>query len=125
MAGHGAPDGSGADGLRVRILDLSGGAEEGITEEIGGFQDLEASNAFARAYVRDSIERCREPGLSDKQVLEAWHTFGEDAVVLGAGDDAWQSGPELNDFAACPSTTSERDWRSLDPRRHDPDEEDS
>lgn len=79
-----APEG----GWRVRILDLSGGAEDNIVEEVGGFPDLIQANAFARAYVRDSIERCRMPGLSAADILKAWFSFGEDAEVLEAGDQA-------------------------------------
>jgi hypothetical protein len=104
-------------GYRVRILDLSGGAEEGITEEVSGFADVAAANAFARAYVRDSLDRCRTRGADARAVLDAWFAFGEDAVVLGAGDEAWRSAAELADFAARPGTPRERDWRALDPRR--------
>src|SRR5689334_6165358 len=100
-----APEG----GWRVRILDLSGSAQDNITEEIGGFDTLMHANAFARRYVRDSVERCRVPGMSSKDVLEAWFAFGEDAVFVDAGASA-----------------EERDWRSLDPRRDefDPEEDD-
>ena len=111
-------------GWRVRILDLSGGAEEGITEEVGGFPDLEQANAFARAYVRDSLERCRAPGLSSRDVLDSWFAFGEDAQVLEAGDAGWRSANELHDMAARPASEAERDWRSLDPRREGDEEDD-
>ena len=77
-----APDG----GWKVRIMDLSGGAQDNITEEVGGFDTLMHANAFARRYVRDSIERCRVPGMSAKDVLEAWFAFGEDAVVGEVGE---------------------------------------
>lgn len=108
-----APEG----GWRVRILDLSGGAEDNIVEEVGGFPDLIQANAFARAYVRDSIERCRMPGLSAADILKAWFSFGEDAEVLEAGDQGWRSANELDDFAAHAATPMERDWRAFDPRR--------
>jgi hypothetical protein len=89
-------------GWRVRILDLSGGAEDNIVEEIGGFPTLMQANAFARSYVRDSVERCRDAGLnSSREVLDAWFAFGEDAEVIDAGESGWRSGA----------------WRSLDPRR--------
>ena len=110
-------------GWRVRILDLSGAAEEGITEEVGGFPDLEQANAFARAYVRDSLERCRAPGLSAKEVLDVWFAFGEDAQVIDAGDEGWRSANELHDMAARPARPVDRDWRSLDPRQDDEEEE--
>ena len=69
-----APDG----GWRVRILDLSGGAEDGIVEEIAGFPTLMQANAFASRYVRDSVERCRGPGMEARAVLQSWLAFGED-----------------------------------------------
>ena len=108
-----APEG----GWRVRILDLSGGADDNIVEEVDGFPTLMQANAFARAYVRDSVERCRMPGLSAREVLDAWFAWGEDAEVLDAGDGAWRSANELADFGDVPAREHERDWRTLDPRR--------
>ncbi|GFE92887.1 hypothetical protein [Acetobacter persici] len=108
---------------RVRIMDLSGGAEDNISEEVGGFHDLAHANAFARTYVRDSVERCRMPGSSAKDVLTAWMSFGEDALVIDAGESGWHSANELDDFAATRATPMERDWRALDPRRLVEDED--
>ena len=116
-----APDG----GWRVRILDLSGGAEDNIVEEIDGFPTLMHANAFARRYVRDSVERCRVPGASSKDVLDAWFAFGEDAVVIDAGEGAWRSAAELGTFVDQRAGAEERDWRSLDPRRMDLDDDDT
>ncbi|HET6305640.1 MAG TPA: hypothetical protein VFG12_00535 [Rhodopila sp.] len=110
-----APEG----GWRVRILDLSGGAQDNITEEVGGFATLMHANAFARRYVRDSVERCRVPGMSAKEVLEAWFAFGEDAIVIDAGDAGWKSATEIGDFADRRGGAEDRDWRALDPRRDD------
>ncbi len=115
-----APEG----GWRVRILDNSGGAEDGITEEIAGFLTLMHANAFCRAYVRDSIEICREPGLPSREVLNRWFAYGEDAQVIEAGDDGWHSANELADFADRPAPPDECDWRSIDPRLDEDDEED-
>ena len=106
-----------AGGWRVRILDLSGGAEDNIVEEVGGFATLMQANGFARRYVRDSVERCRTPGMSPAQVIETWFAFGEDAQVLEAGEGGWQSATELRDFADRPAAGEECDWRALDPRR--------
>ncbi len=116
-----APDG----GWRVRILDLSGGAQDNIVEEVAGFPTLMQANAFARRYVRDSVELCRASGMTTKQVLEAWFAFGEDAEVLDAGEGAWRSANELGDFVDHPAGTEERDWRALDPRRDEPDDDES
>jgi hypothetical protein len=115
-----APDG----GWRVRILDLSGGAEDNIVEEVAGFPTLMQANAFARRYVRDSVERCRVPGMDTKQVLEAWFAFGEDAEVVDAGEGGWRSATELSDFVDRRASAEDRDWRALDPRRMDADDDD-
>ena len=107
-----APEG----GWRVRIIDMSGGAEDNIVEEIKGFSTLMQANAFARAYVRDSVERCRVAGMAPREVLAAWFAFGEDAEVVDAPDDGWKSGNEMADFSERAAGREERDWRSLDPR---------
>jgi len=108
-----------AGGWRVRILDLSGASENNVVEEIPGFATLMQANAFARRYVRDSIERCRNPGASTREVLDAWFAWGEDAEVVDAGEQGWRSAAELHDFAARRAGEEERDWRALDPRRRD------
>jgi hypothetical protein len=106
------------EGYSVRIMDLSGGNGSDPVETIRGFQTLEHANAFARRYVRDSVDRCRTRGMKPDAVLAAWFAFGEDAEVLGGGDEAWRSANELNDFAARSARDSEeRNWRALDPRR--------
>ncbi len=114
-----------SEGWRVRIRDLSGGAQDNVVEEVGGFDTLMQANAFARRYVRDSVERCRGPGMSPKQILETWFAYGEDAEVIDAGDAAWRSANELGDFVDQPAGAEECDWRALDPRRigEDDDEE--
>ena len=104
-------------GWRVRILDQSADPSDNVTEEVAGFATLMHANAFARRYVRDSVEHCRQPGLSAKDVLSAWFAYGEDAVVVDAGDAGWKSANELGDFVDRPSGAEERDWRALDPRR--------
>lgn len=116
-----------AGGFAVRIMDLSGGNGADPVETIRGFRTLEHANAFARRYVRDSLERCRTAGMTPEEVIAAWFAFGEDAEVLGGKDDAWRSAAELNDFARRPvMDAEERNWRILDPRRDeaDADEED-
>jgi hypothetical protein len=114
-----APEG----GWRVRILDLSGGAEDNIVEEIKGFPTLMQANAFARRYVRDSVELCRTPGATGKAVLDVWFAFGEDAHAIDAGDDTWRSASELAAFAERPAAAEDRDWRALDPRSDELEEE--
>lgn len=110
-----APEG----GFVVRILDLSGASEDNVVEEIKGFPTMMHANAFARAYVRDSVERCRVPGTATREVLASWFAFGEDAEVVDSDDQGWRSANELDDFAAHPASEIERDWRVLDPRRED------
>lgn len=115
-----APDG----GWRVRIIDLSGASQDNIVEEIAGFPTLMQANAFARRYVRDSVELCRAPGLAPREVLAAWWAYGENAEVVDAGDAGWQSGTELSDFADRPAGDEDRDWRALDPRADEAGEDD-
>ncbi|MGG5818433.1 hypothetical protein [Falsiroseomonas sp. HW251] len=111
-------------GLAVRILDLSGANGSDPLEVVRGFVSVEHANAFARRYVRDSVERCRTAGMAPDQVLEAWFAYGEDAEVAGAGDDAWKSATELHAFAETrPADPEDRNWRVLDPRREEDDEE--
>lgn len=113
------------DGYEVRILDLSGANGADPVETVRGFRTLEHANAFARRYVRDSVDRCRQRGAKADAVLAAWFAFGEDAEVMGGGDQAWASAKELNDFAARPAgDAEERNWRALDPRRLEEDDED-
>ncbi len=110
-----APEG----GWRVRILDLSADSADNVLEIVSGFPTLMQANAFARRYVRDSVERCRLPGATPNEVLEAWFAFGEDAELVDEDEQGWRSANELHDFAARPGEEEERDWRALDPRRHD------
>ena len=113
-----------ARGIAVRILDLSGANGSEPVEEIRGFGSLGHANTFARRYVRDSVERCRGPGMAPPQVLEAWFAFGEDAEVIGAAEGAWSSKTELKDFSERPLREGEqRDWRAMDPRRAQDEEE--
>jgi hypothetical protein len=114
-----------AGGYAVRIRDLSGGNGSEPVETVRGFQTLEHANAFARRYVRDSVERCRASGMTPDQVLEAWFAYGEDAEIAGSEDQAWRSAAELHDFARTPVyDAEERNWRALDPRRDAEDDED-
>ena len=111
-----------AGGWSVRILDLSAPEAERVLDVIADFPTLMHANEFARRYVRDSVERCRAPGMNTKELLEAWFAWGEDAEVANAGDAGWQSGPELGSFADQPAGAEARDWRALDPRRLDPED---
>jgi len=111
-------------GLAVRIMDLSGANGSDPVETVRGFLSVAHANAFARRYVRDSLERCRSRGMAPEAVLDAWFAYGEDAEVVGAGDDAWRSATELRGFAeAKPGDVEERNWRVLDPRREEDDAE--
>lgn len=109
----------------VRIHDLSGDTGENVVEDIGPFATMDEANLFARRYVRDSVERCRAQGMDAKAVLDAWFAFGEDATVPEAGEAGWRSAIELHDFAARRAEPEDRDWRSLDPRLGEGDEDEA
>ena len=111
-------------GFEVRIMDLSGANGSEPVETVRGFTTLAHANAFARRYVRDSMERCRTAGLTADAVIAAWFAFGEDAEVTGGAEEAWRSAAELSDFAArAPLDAEERNWRAIDPRRDEPDDD--
>ncbi|MCT6880408.1 MAG: hypothetical protein M3Z67_08010 [Commensalibacter sp.] len=101
----------------VQIIDMSGEGEDRIVETIKGFYSIEHANAFARAYVRDSIEHCRLPRASHEEILKTWSNYGEDVEVLADPDMAWYSSSEINNFIENVATPMECDWRALDPRR--------
>lgn len=113
------------EGLEVRIMDLSDPDSAEPTEVVRGFTSLAHANEFAKRYVRDSVERCRVPRASAADVTAAWFAFGEDAVVAGVTEGAWQSANDLPAFAAAPPRDREAlNWRIIDPRRLDEDEDD-
>ena len=118
-----------AESVEVRIMDLSGGNGSDPVEVVRGFTSLAHANSFARRRVRDSVEFCRMGGMTPGQVTEAWFSFGEDAVVAPqegapALEGAWSSATELHAFAEQPCADSEeRNWRILDPRKLDDEEE--
>jgi hypothetical protein len=81
-------------GFAVRIRDLSGGNGAEPLETVRGFPTI------------------------------AWFAFGEDAEVIAKDQQVWNSGTEIRDFAATRSTDPEaRNWRVLDPRRHEDDDD--
>jgi hypothetical protein len=43
--------------------------------------------------------------------------------VIDAGESGWRSATELGDFVDNPAGSEDRDWRALDPRRIDADDE--
>jgi len=118
-----------AEGIEVRIMDLSGANGSEPLETVRGFSSLAHANAFARRYVRDSMEVCRPRGAGAEAARDAWFAFGEDAVVVGPEgatiEGAWSSGNELADFAAAPPRDREdRNWRMIDPRKLAAEEDD-
>lgn len=102
----------------VQIFDLSSEQKNKVTEVVAGFYSLEHANAFAKTYVRDSVERCRIPGASRQEIFDAWSVFGEDAKVVDSQEkENWDSSDSIMMFIENVATPMERDWRALDPRR--------
>ncbi|NVN31409.1 hypothetical protein HUK83_13850, partial [Endobacter medicaginis] len=96
----------------VRLIDLSAESDDDrVVETVSGFASPDHANAFARAYVRDSLERCRTGDEAASEVLGAWRAFGEDAEVVDASgevpDGAWHSTSEAATFAASPASPME------------------
>ena len=86
----------------------------GIGIEIGGntdgFADVTTAREFARRRIRDSLEELRAPDQDQKDLLQLWMIYGEDAWVIG---DDYRATSELNDFLVHPASGEERDWQAL------------
>ncbi len=102
-------------GWRVRILDLSGGAEDNI---VGGGRRLPDPDAGQR--LRPQL-RARQRGAVPAsracrraRCCDVWFAFGEDAEVLDAASRLAQR-RRAGRLLRHPASEEERDWRSLDP----------
>ncbi|CAI3929155.1 unnamed protein product [Commensalibacter communis] len=102
---------------KVHVFDLSSDAEDKVVEIIDGFYNEEHAIVFAHAYVRASVERCRIPGVTNQEIVDAWSAFGEDIKVMKKEETVWNSSDEIMSFVENVATPMECDWRSLDPRR--------
>ncbi len=84
----------------VLIIDMAHyDAEEEQT--IGGFQTFEAAKAYARRFVRRSVEDLRAPHQSAEELRRLWHVFGEDALVVG-GEERYAGSHDLDYFIKHP-----------------------
>ena len=102
-----------ADGTvpeRFAVLVIQPSTREEYT--IDGFPTQEAAIEFARRYTRDSLEESRQPGMTDRELREAWHLFGESACVIGGG---YLGSQEIDFFIAHPATAEERYWQAIQP----------
>ena len=99
------------EGYSVLIIDIfRHDPEEDYV--VSGFPTFELAREFARRWVRDSVEEQRQPGQSKEGLRRMWHTFGEDASVLG--DEPHYAGShELDYFVEHPATSEERDWQAV------------
>jgi hypothetical protein len=79
---------------------------------VSGFPTFELASEFARRWVRDSVEEQRQPGQSQEELRRMWHTFGEDASVLG-GEPHYAGSHELDFFIEHPARPEERDWQAV------------
>ncbi|CAI3926427.1 unnamed protein product [Commensalibacter communis] len=102
---------------KVHVFDLSSDAEDKVVEIIDGFYNEEHAIVFAHAYVRASVERCRIPGATNQEIVDAWSAFGEDIKVMKKEEIVWNSSDDIMSFVENVATPMECDWRSVDPRR--------
>jgi hypothetical protein len=94
----------------VLIIDMSYDEEKNFVVE--GFPAVELANEFARRRVRDSLEELRALNQTGEELRRLWHTFGEDASVLG-GEPHYAGSHELDYFIEHPATREERDWQAI------------
>lgn len=88
----------------VLIIDM---AHYDADEEhaVGDFQTFEAAKAYARRFVRRSVEDLRAPNQSAAELRRLWHSFGEDAVVVG-GEERYAGSHELEHFIEHPESNA-------------------
>ena len=87
-------------GFRVLIIDM-GRYDADEEQTVGPFQTFEEAKAYARRFVRRSVEDLRAPNQSDEELRRLWHSFGEDAVVVG-GEEGYAGSRELDHFIKHP-----------------------
>jgi nucleotide-binding universal stress UspA family protein len=84
----------------VLIIDMARYDAESESR-VGGFRSFEEAKAYARDFVRRSVEDLRAPGQSAEELHRLWHVFGEDAVVVG-GEERYAGSHDLGDFIRHP-----------------------
>jgi hypothetical protein len=94
----------------VQILEMSRYQDPEGEWQVPGFPTLELAREFARRWVRDSVEELRSAGQTREELRRLWHSFGDDALVLG-GNYAGYS--ELDFFIDHPASSEERDWAAI------------
>jgi hypothetical protein len=105
----------------VIVCDLFHAYDPDHEHVVHGFRTFGAAAEYARRRVRDSLEEMRRPGLSDGELRDLWHSFGEDARAVDAdGERTYTASAELDRFIAEPASVEERDWLSLQPISPEP-----
>jgi phage gpG-like protein len=84
----------------VLIIDM---AHYDADEEqaVGSFQTFEEAQAYARRFVKRSVEDLRAPNQSAEELRRLWYSFGEDAAVVG-GEERYAGSHELEHFIRHP-----------------------
>ena len=100
-----------SEGFSVLIIDMyHHDPEEDYV--VGGFPSFGLAREYARRRVRDSVEEYRAACRTREELRKMWHTFGEDASVLG-GEPLYAGSHELDFFIEHPATAEERDWQAV------------
>jgi hypothetical protein len=100
-----------SEGYSVLVIDMTYDPEKHFV--IAGFPTVDLANEFARRRVRDSVEELRAANQTREELRRMWHTFGEDASVLG-GEPHYAGYHELDFFIDHPATAAERDWKEIE-----------
>jgi hypothetical protein len=79
---------------------------------VAGFPTFELAREYARRRTRDSLEELRGSDTSSQDLREAWFVFGEDCIVVGAGE--YRGASEIDTFIAQPATPEERNWSAIE-----------
>jgi hypothetical protein len=70
--------------------------DEGKRYPAGEFETAEQALAKCHAIVEESLESCRQPGMTPKEVFSNYCAFGDDPWIPGVEFSAWTYAKQLS-----------------------------
>jgi hypothetical protein len=95
-------------GYTVFVDDNSHYQDESERGYIGEFATAEEAIAKCKEIVRESVESCREPGMTAEEIYKNYVSFGDDPFIMGVKFSAWDYAEQLAKHFA---EEQERKWR--------------
>ncbi len=69
--------------------------DEDERDYIGEFATAEEAIAKCKEIVRESVESCREPGMTAEEIYKGYVSFGDDPWIQGVEFSAWGYAKQL------------------------------